>query len=103
MTEEDNDKKYFHVERGVHMCQFLGLSMWANLCLGLDIEPFNFFLNYKIIALQCHVGFCIIETNNMNQPKFPSLLNLPPTLSSYSSRSSQSDRLGTKCYLAASH
>ena len=42
VMEEDNDKKYFHVERGVQMCQFLGLACGQILCLGLDIESFIF-------------------------------------------------------------
>ena len=39
-----------------------------------------FFLNWKIIALQCYVGFCHTTWVSHKYTYCPSLFNLPPTL-----------------------
>ena len=64
---------------------------------------FNLFLIGGAIALQCCVGFCHATMQlSHNYTYITSLLNLPPLLSPYPFRSSQSTRLGSLCLKATS-
>ena len=60
--------------------------------------------NWRIIALQCYVGFCYTTVQiRYKYTYIPSLLSLPPNSTSHPSRSSQSSRLGSLCCTATSH
>ena len=61
------------------------------------------FVVLLFIFLQCCVGLCHTTWISHNHTYIPSLLSLPPIPSSYLSRSSQSARLGSLCYIATSH
>ena len=62
------------------------------------------FFNWRKIALQCCVGFCHTTTwISHNYTDITSLLSLPPLLPSHPTRSSQSSRLGSLCYIVTSH
>ena len=71
-----------------------------------SIFIFYLFFNWKKIVLQSYVDFCCttmqISHNFTYVCIFPPT-PLPPLLPSHPSRSSQSTRLGSMCYLAASH
>ena len=63
-----------------------------------------FFFNWRKIALRCFVGFCRTAMwISYKYTHIPTLLSLPPPGPSCPSRSSQSARLGSVCYTAASH
>ena len=63
-----------------------------------------FFFNWRKIALRCFVGFCRTAMwISYKYTHIPALLSLPPPGPSCPSRSSQSARLGSVCYTAASH
>ena len=91
---------------------------WILYHLGYDLihlfdslsyyqKIFNFIFNWRIIALQCCVGFYHTRTSVSRKYVYvPSLLNLPPTLHPappHSSRLSQSTGLSFLGYTAASH
>ena len=90
------------------LCNVL-VAFWLNewmSCPGLNA---NFFLivyfNWRMIALQYWLGFCLITTWISHRYTYvPSLLNLPPTPTpSHSSRLSQSTSLGSLSHTANSH
>ena len=65
---------------------------------------FTLFFNCRTIALQCCVGFCHTTMQiSHNYTHITSLLSLPPLSSSHTSRSSQSARQGSLCYITTSH
>ena len=64
----------------------------------------NSCFNWRKIALQCCVGFCLTTMwISHNYTYIPFVLNLLPCPSSHLSESSQSTRLSSLCYTAASH
>ena len=68
------------------------------------IESSIFFFNWRKTALQCCDGFCCTPMPISHSCTYiPSLLSLPLLPSSYPSRPSQRTRLGSLCYVAASH
>ena len=91
-------------------------AAWGPSCMGLPTtrislhqrHKYNFIyfcssFIYFFIFLQCCVGLCHTTWISHNHTYIPSLLSLPPIPSSYLSRSSQSARLGSLCYIATSH
>ena len=67
------------------------------------IEP-SIFFNWRKTALQRCDGFCCTRMHIRHSHIYiPSLLSLPLLSSSYPSRPSQRTRLGSLCYVAASH
>ena len=67
---------------------------------------FFLFFNWRIIALQCWVGFCLTATRISHNYMFeyiPTLLNLPPTTPHPTPKLSQNTRPGSLYYIAASH
>ena len=83
----------------IHLFNNMGLSYYQKI--------FNFIFNWRIIALQCCVGFYHTRTSISRKYIYvPSLFNLPPTLHPgppHSSRLSQSTGLSFLRYTAASH
>ena len=64
----------------------------------------SLFFDWRKIALQCYVSFCHITMRiNHNYMYILPFLGLPLVLPSLPSRSSQSSRLGSLCYIATSH
>ena len=65
---------------------------------------FYLIFNCRKIALQCCVGFCHTTAwISRDYTHVPQLLRLPPLPPSHHSRSSQSIKLGSLCYVATSH
>ena len=62
-----------------------------------------FIFDWRIIVLQYCVGFCHTTIIRYKYTYIPFLGSLPPRPSSHSSRSSQSTRLSSLCYTAASY
>ena len=80
---------------------------WRKTHLSLSLPSshfFNLIFNCRKIALQCCVGFCHTTAwISHNYTHVPQLLHLPPLPPSHRSRSSQSIKLGSLCYVATSH
>ena len=76
-----------------------------NFRINLSIYFKNIFIfNCMKIALQSCVGFCCTTVQITNNYTFTtSLLSLSPLLPSHLSSSSKNTRLGSLCYMAASH
>ena len=69
------------------------------------LKNYYCFYTWRIIALQCYIGFCHTTTWISHKYTYvPSLLNLPPsTMPSYPSRLLQRSVLSSLCYTATSH
>ena len=64
---------------------------------------FKFIFNWRIIALQCCIGFCYATVRIGHQYTYvPSVLSLPPARLRCPSRFSRSTGLSSLCYTAAS-
>ena len=83
----------------------LTTSFWIPITDPMIPNFLKFIFNWRIIALQCCVGFCHTTMSiSYKYTHVPSLLNFSPTpYSIHLSRSSQSTGLISLCYTAASH
>ena len=93
----------------INILSILPRRVWSgNVTIASNRKPSIFFFetnfNWRIIALNCCVGFCH-TTMWISQTYMPSFLHLPPTAPapSHSSVLSQSMGQSSLCYTAASH
>ena len=101
----------YHTE--YFMVNYNCLCLWPRMnsliqyqtSICLDVIGLFIIFNWRMIALQCCVGFCYRTTwTSYKYTYIPFLLNLPPTIPSpHLPRSSQSTRLSSLRYTAASH
>jgi len=86
--------------------EYLTMTVWRNEWTPSFCLSCSFFLNWMIIALQYHVGFCHTSAWISHRATYaPSFLNLLPTSHSPShpSRLSQSPSLSSQSQTANSH